>query len=51
MTAATALMYFGGVNVIVNIVISAVVYLGALRLLREPLLIEIKRTMTGPTHA
>lgn len=43
----TATLYFMHVNVILNVVVSAIVYFGILRVLREPLLIEIKRLVFG----
>jgi len=47
--AACAVLFMSlGVNVIVNVVFCTVIYFGLLRILREPLLIEIKRIILPP---
>ena len=51
MGVATMALFSLNVNVIVNVIISAFVYFAVLRVLREPLLIEIKRVlMPRPTQ-
>ncbi len=52
MGAVTVALFFLNVNVLANVVLSALVYFAALRLLREPLLAEIKRVlMPAPPQA
>jgi O-antigen/teichoic acid export membrane protein len=43
MAACAALFMMFGMNVVVNVVFCTVIYFGLLRVMREPLLIEIKR--------
>ncbi len=47
MGIATTALFFFGANVIANIVLSALVYFAVLRVLREPLLIEIKHLLVS----
>ncbi len=51
MAAGAALFMAVGMNVILNIVLSTIVYFAMLRIWREPLLIEIKRTVMPPKTA
>jgi O-antigen/teichoic acid export membrane protein len=50
MALTTALFFVLHVNVILNIALSAIVYLGILAMFREPLLIEIKRIIYPPIN-
>jgi PST family polysaccharide transporter len=49
MAACAVLFMMLGVNVIVNVVICTIVYFALLRVMREPLLIEIKRIVFPPS--
>jgi O-antigen/teichoic acid export membrane protein len=51
MAAVTVLLYFAGVNVIVNVVISAVIYFALLWMFHEPLLGEIKKMVGAGSTA
>jgi len=47
MAIVTVLLFFAGVNVIVNVAISAAIYFALLWMFREPLLVEMKRMVAG----
>lgn len=47
MACATIGLLFLGTEVLLNVALSAIIYFLVLRVLREPLLIEIKRVLTG----
>jgi O-antigen/teichoic acid export membrane protein len=51
MATFSTLFLFMGMNVLINIVLCTVIYFVVLRILREPLLIEIKRLMFPPASA
>ena len=51
MAACGAVFMVIGVNVLVNIVLCTIVYFAVLRVLREPLLIEVKRLIFSPKGA
>ena len=51
MAACAALFMAIGMNVIVNIILCIIVYFALLRIMREPLLIEVKRLVFPPKSA